>query len=136
MKELKLAVRQQMTNDSEYLALMGVPTSTPFQTFYLQPDNTPTFPETVFHFGSTGYDRSQDRHLMAADIVLNIMVWSEDDSYEDIIDRIKVLFHHKTIGTTGAHAIIMNETDELKDEEFNVYGKQVSFNVYYRRPLL
>ena len=133
MKALKLAIAKQLTNDTDYLALMGVPTSEPYNTFFLTPPEKPTFPETVFNFGGVGYDTSQDREIQAADIRLNFTVWSENGVYEDIIKRIKVLFHQKTIGITGAHAIVTGETDELRDEEFDVYGKVLRIAVFYRR---
>lgn len=135
MKDLKIAIAKVMTNDTEYLALMGAPADPPYQTFFLKPPEVPTFPETVFDFGSVVYDRGNDREMMAADIILNIRVWTDDDTYEDIVDRIKVLFHQKSIGTTGAHAILAGEPQDLKDEEFNVYGKMMVFAVYHRRTI-
>ena len=133
MKALKLAITKQMTNDTEYLALMGVPTVFPYRTFFQKPPEVPTFPEVVFNFASTNYDTSNGMKSISANITLNINVWSADDTYESIADRIKVLFHQKAIGTTGAHAVLLREPQDMKDEEFNVYGKVVSFAAFYRR---
>lgn len=135
MKALKLAILKQMTDDTEYLALMGAPSLYPYNTYFLECPNEPTFPETVFDFASVNYDTSNGAINTSAEITLNINVWTVDADYEDIIDRIKVLFHHKTIGTTGAHAILLREPQDRKDEKFNVYGKVVSFAVYYRRSI-
>lgn len=133
MKDLKLAITNQLVNDADYLALMEVPTEFPYRTYFEKPPEVPTFPETVFNFVSTGYDASQHAEMLAADIQLNITVWSKDDSYEDIADRIKVLFHQKTIGNTGAHAVLLGEPLDRRDEDFDVYGKTIRFAVFYRR---
>ena len=135
MKVLKAAIRKQMTGDTEYLALMGAPSVYPYNTYFLECPKKPTFPETVFDFASTSYDTSNGAISTSADITLNINVWTKDDDYEDIIDRIKVLFHQKTIGSTGAHAIMLREPQDRKDENFNVYGKVISFAIYYRRSI-
>ena len=137
MKALKLAIKNKLTDDSDYITLMGSPASEPFQTYWFKPPIRPTFPETVLNIITGVNDSTIDRSILSGQFQLSINVWSEDDTYEAIVKRIIQLLHQapETV-TTGFRAIFLRETDDLIDEEFNVYGKNVMFNVHYGRALL
>ena len=137
MKALKLAIKKRLTDDTDYIALMGTPTGEPFQTYWFKPPVKPTFPETVLNIQSTNSDQSADPSFLITNSVLSINVWTKDDSYEDIIKRIIQLLNQKPdTTTTGFRAILVSEPEDLFDDEFNVYGKNVMFNLHYRRALL
>ena len=137
MKTLKLAIKKRLTDDDSYIALMGTPGSEPFQTYWFKPPVKPTFPETVLNIQSTNSDQSADPSFLITNSVLSINVWTKDDSYEDIIKRIIQLLNQKPdTSITGFRAILISEPEDLFDDEFNVYGKNVMFNLHYRRALL
>ena len=137
MKALKLAIKKQLTNDAKYIALMGTPGAEPFQTFWFKPPTEPTFPETVLNINTTTSDQSSDPSFLITNSVLSINVWTKDSAYEDIIKRIIQLLNQRPdTTTTGFRAILSSEPEDLFDDQFNVYGKNVMFNVHYRRALL
>ena len=134
MKTLKLQIKKRLTDDATYIALMGSPTEEPFQTYWFKPPVQPTFPETVLTMGTIINDESNGRDLMSFRCPVSINVWSKDEAYEDIIDRIIQLLHQNPeTTTTGFRAILNNEPQDMYDDEFNVYGKVVQFDVVYRR---
>lgn len=137
MKALKLAIKQRLTEDNDYLTLMGTPSSEPFQTYWFKPPQRPTFPETVLNLMPSVSDQSSDPSFIITESQLMINVWSKDDTYEDIIKRIIQLLNQKpdTV-TTGFRAILVREPEDMFDDEFEVYGKNVIFDVHYRRALL
>ena len=137
MKALKLAIKKRLTDDTDYIALMETPTVEPFQTYWFKPPVKPTFPETVLNINPSTSDQSSDPSFIITNSVLSINVWTKDDVYEDIIKRIIQLLNQRpdTV-TTGFRAILVSEPEDLFDDEFNVYGKNVMFNVHYRRALL
>ena len=137
MKALKLAIKKRLTDDSEYIALMGTPAEEPFQTYWFKPPVKPTFPETVLNISTGGNDSTTDRSILPGVFSLSINVWSKDDAYEDIIERITQLLHQNPdTSITGFRAILSRDAEDLIDDEFNVYGKNVMFDVHYRRALL
>ena len=137
MKALKLAIKKRLTDDTDYIALMETPTVEPFQTYWFKPPVKPTFPETVLNINPSTSDQSSDPSFIITNSVLSINVWATDDVYEDIIKRIIQLLNQKPdTSITGFRAILVSEPEDLFDDEFNVYGKNVMFNVHYRRALL
>ncbi len=137
MKALKLAIKQRLTEDNKYLALMGTPASEPFQTFWFKPPERPTFPETVLNLMPNVSDQSTDPSFIVTESLLSINVWTKDDTYEDIILRIiQLLNQNPDTRTTGFRAILTREPQDMFDDEFEVYGKNVVFDVHYRRALL
>jgi len=137
MKALKLAIKKRLTDDDSYIALMGTPGAEPFQTYWFKPPVKPTFPETVLNINPSTSDQSSDPSFLITNSVLSINVWTKDDVYEDIIKRVIQLLNQKPdTAITGFRAILVSEPEDLFDDEFNVYGKNVMFNVHYRRALL
>ena len=137
MKALKLAIKKRLTDDTDYIALMETPTVEPFQTYWFKPPVKPTFPETVLNINPSTSDQSSDPSFIITNSVLSINVWTKNDVYEDIIKRIIQLLNQKPdTSITGFRAILVSEPEDLFDDEFNVYGKNVMFNVHYRRALL
>ena len=137
MKALKLAIKKRLTDDSKYISFMGTPVVEPFQTYWFKPPVRPTFPETVLNMQPNISDQSSDPSFIITESVLSINVWTKDDVYEDIIKRIiQLLNQNPDIVTTGFRALLVSEPQDLFDDEFNVYGKNVMFNVHYRRALL
>jgi len=136
MKALKLAIKKRLTDDSLYISLMGTPVGEPFQTFFFKPPEKPTFPETVLNFQGIINSPEMGRDIQSRRIVLSINVWSKNDVYEDIIERIVQLLHQNPdTNTTGFRAILLREPEDMFDEEFRVYGKNVIFDVHYGRAL-
>jgi len=137
MKALKLAIKKRLIDDSNYIALMETPTVEPFRTYWFKPPVKPTFPETVLNIQISSSDPTSDPSFLITNSVLSINVWTKDDVYEDIIKRIIQLLNQKPdTSITGFRAILVSEPEDLFDDEFNVYGKNVMFNVHYRRALL
>jgi len=137
MKALKLAIKKRLTDDDSYIALMGTPGAEPFQTYWFKPPLKPTFPETVLNISTNTSDQTSDPSFLITIGILSINVWTVDDTYEDIIKRIIRLLNQKPDTViTGFRAILVSEPEDLFDDEFNVYGKNVMFNVHYRRALL
>ena len=137
MKVLKLAIKKRLTDDDSYIALMGTPGAEPFQTYWFKPPVKPTFPETILNIYSTASDQSSDPSFIITNSVLSINVWTKDDVYEDIIKRIIQLLNQKPdTSITGFRAIFISTSEDLFDDQFSVYGKNVMFNVHYRRALL
>jgi len=137
MKALKLAIKKRLTDDSTYIGLMDTPTAEPYQTYWFKPPKKPTFPETVLNLTVGANDTSNGKDILSGNFDLAINVWSKGDGYEDIVKRIIQLLHQSpdTV-TTGFRAIYTGEPEDLEDDEFAVYGKRVSFNVFYKRSLL
>jgi len=137
MKTLKQKIKTRLTDDADYIALMGTPGEEPYQTYWYKPPVKPTFPETVLNFQTAANNTAMGKDLLAGQFPLSINVWSKDDACEDIVKRIVQLLHQKpeTV-TTGFRAIYIREQDLPYDDDFNVYGKNVMFNVHYGRALL
>ncbi len=137
MKAVKLAIKKRLTDDSIYISLMGTPAAEPFQTYWFKPPVKPTFPETVLNLQPGINDSSSGPEIVQGLWTLSINVWSKDDTYEDIIDRIIYLLNQKpdTV-TTGFRAILSREAEDMIDDEFNVYGKNVMFDLHYRRAII
>ena len=137
MKAVKLAIKKRLTDDSNYIALMGTPTSEPFQTYWFKPPVQPTFPETVLNLQTGINDNSIGPEIVQGVWTLSINVWSKDDVYEDIIDRIIYLLNQKpdTV-TTGFRAILSRQAEDIIDDEFNVYGQNVMFDLHYGRAII
>jgi hypothetical protein len=137
MKALKLAIKKRLTDDSNYITLMGSPATEPFQTYWFKPPVQPTFPETVLNLQTGINNSSMGPEIVQGVWVLSINVWSKDDAYEDIIKRIIYLLNQKpdTV-TTGFRAILSRDGEDLIDDEFNVYGKNVMFDVHYGRAII
>lgn len=136
MKALKLAIKKRLTDDATYISLMGTPTTEPFQTFWFKPPEQPTFPETVLNIQGVDNESTIDRDILAKQCNLSVNVWSIDSAYEDVIERIIQLLHQKPdTDITGFRAILIREPEDLFNDQFNVYGKNVMFNVHYRRAL-
>ena len=137
MKALKQAIKKRLTGDGSYIALMGTPAAEPFQTYWFKPPKRPTFPETVLNLSGNVNDSTNDPSILATQGVLSINVWTKDDAYEDIIKRIIQLLHqYSDTVTTGFRTILLREPEDMIDDEFDVYGKNVMFNVHYGRALL
>lgn len=134
MKDLKIQIKKRLTDDSDYISLMGSPTVEPYQTYWFKPPVQPTFPETVLTIVSADNDQSFGKDLLSRNCLLSINVWSKDEAYEDIAERIiQLLQHNPETSITGFRAILATETTDMIDDEFNVYGKLIQFNVWYRR---
>jgi len=137
MKALKLAIKKRLIDDATYIALMGTPAAEPFQTYWFKPPLRPTFPETVLNLQPGVNDNSIGPEIVQGVWTLSINVWSKDDAYEDIIKRVIFLLNQKpdTV-TTGFRAILSREAEDMFDDEFNVYGKNVIFDLHYGRAII
>jgi len=131
MKQLRTDIWTVLTEDATYISRMGSPASVPFQTFYIKPPEKPTFPETVFHFPGTTYGQEHDRDILSSRVQVVFSIWTVDEDYNSIADRIIFLLHQKE-QSNGWRAILAFASDEVYDSEFDTYGKRLTFDVSYR----
>lgn len=133
MTEIKEVVRNALINDATYLSLMGDPSADAYETYYMRPPERPNFPETIIHFEDEENSPEYEAAILVSGIPLIINVWSRDDAYEQIAERVIQLLHHIPQLTQGFRAVMAEEPQELYDPDFNVYGKSLNFQVFYRR---
>ena len=132
MNAVKTAIYNRLVADVTYLALLGVPTSAPFQTFAERVPEEPTFPEVVIVYNGGPADQEFDATTLVTVDEVTITAWTEDDSFETILDRIVYLMHQKPF-STGFRMILSGKTGETFSEEFDAYGKGATFDLHYRR---
>ncbi len=131
MKQLRTDIWTALTGDAIYISRMGSPASVPFQTFYIQPPEKPTFPEVVFRFQGTSYNQEHGPDILSSKVQAVFAIWTSNDDYSIIGDRIIFLLHQKE-QSNGWRAILASGSDEIYDSEFDVYGKRLTFDVSYR----
>jgi hypothetical protein len=133
MTDVKESVRDTLINDSDYLVLMGSPDGDSKNTFYFRPPERPTFPETVIVFQPEQINQEFGEHLIVGTTPCIINIWSRDDAYEQIAERVIELLHHSTGMAEGIKVVMIEEPQEIYDQKFNTYGKSLSFAIFYRR---
>ena len=137
VKALKWQIVNKLTSDATYLSLMGSPTVKPYNTYWFKPPDKPTFPEVVLNISSGENDVEMDGSILSGRFTLGVNVWSKSDEYESIAERIIQLLHQNPeTDTLGFRAVYTGSDEDLIDDTFAVYGKRISFNVYYRRALI
>ena len=132
MNEVKTAIYDRLVADTTYLALLDVPTAAPFQTYAERVPDEPTFPEVVIVYGPGNTDQEFDATTLVTVDEVIITAWTEDDSYETILDRIVFLMHQKPF-SEGFRLISAGKTGEIFNEKFDAYGKGATFDLHYRR---
>lgn len=135
MNAVKVGIRHILTSDKEYLSYLGYPQAEPYQTFYVRPPERPTFPEVIYTLAGDDFDQSFGRDLKVSNIETSFMSWSKDNVYEAIIDRIIYLLHHAS-DSYGFVAILSGTSEELFDDDFEVYGRRVLFDIHYGRGII
>lgn len=133
---VKSTIEETLTGDPTYIDLMGNPDS-PYNTFYRRPPEKPSFPEVVWWLYPESFSGSDDAILNSI-VLVNFNAWSLDKSgldvtYDDIIERIQFLLHNKPLASVGVRLVLSGTPIELFDEDFKVPGKNITFNMYYRR---
>ena len=131
MNTIRSDVYNALVNDGTYISCMSGPTSVPYQTFFIRPPKLPSFPETVFHFGSSIFNKEHGRTIIGSSIPLIFSIWSKDDACETIAKRIIFLLH-QTEHANGWKAALANQSNQEYDEEFDVFGMRLIFDVHYR----
>jgi len=132
LNTVKTAIYNRLVADVTYLALLGVPTSAPFQTFAERVPEEPTFPEVVIVYDGGPADQDYDRTTLVTVDTVTFTAWTKDDQFETILDRIVYLMHQKPF-STGFRLILSSKTGEIFNEEFDAYGKGAIFDLHYRR---
>ena len=132
MTTVKAAIYNRLVADVTYLALLGVPTTAPYQTFLNLAPKKPSFPEVILTFGETSTDQEFDGDTLVSVGGFIATAWTLEHTYETILDRIVYLMHQKPF-TTGFRLIFAGRGEEVFNEEFDAYGKQVRFDLHYRR---
>jgi hypothetical protein len=72
-----------------------------------------------------------DRIIIEKKVVLTITVWSQDNAYEDIAERIIQLLHQYK-NEEGFRIVFDREQSKLYDSETNAYGISMAFFVFSR----
>ena len=139
MKAVIDGVKNILTGDSTFVALLGSPTSEPYKTYYLDPPGEPDFPFVVFSIRPVGYDEEVGREFRSGRGELSINVWGQGvtstPTVETIVDRAIVLLHQ--IGNSaGFRCVLSREPQELRDHEINAWGLNVAFDVFVRRSIM
>jgi len=125
-----------LVGDANYLTLMGDPSTKPYRTFYEQPPEPPEFPQTVFQFIGGVPDQSFGPEIIYTERQMRVSVWTEDDSYQNIINRIVSLLHQTTgAGRTWKAFFSSIILDGVWEEEFEVWRKTIEFIVHYGRAI-
>lgn len=132
--DLKKEIRDILIEDPTYLALMGSPASAPYQTFYLRNPEKPTFPETVYSISGGLYSQNQARDILSSIPRLEVQIKSRDSAYEDIAKRIIKILHKQPSANLGFRAVY-RRSSEIYDDEHEVYGRNLIFDVHFRRPV-
>ena len=133
MTDVKTAIYNRAVGDSTYLGLVGNPSVEPFQTFYINPPERPTFPETVFWLSPELYNEEIGGELLESQTMLHWNVWARTVVYEQIAERLIKLFHQIPDVNFGFRAILDNLPEEMYDNDFNTYGLALNFLVFFRR---
>lgn len=134
VQDLKEEIRDALIEDSTYLSLMGSPSEEPYQTYYFRNPERPTFPETVINLTPEINNQKLERNLLSTVYQLEILVLDKTDNYEDIAKRIIRILHQRPGANLGFRAVY-RRSSEMYDDEFNVYGRNLIFDVHFRRPL-
>lgn len=133
MTSIKESIRDRLTGDDTYMGYLGEPIDNFMRTYYLIPPEKPQLPIVVFSITPNEYE-AVDRDILSSVGDLNINVWAKTNVYEDIAERIIYLLHHDT--SMGMRVIMSREPNELYDQELDAYGKNLLFNLYYRRAMI
>ncbi len=134
MRDLKEEIRNSLIEDSTYLALMGSPSEEPYQTYCLRNPERPTFPETIIRLMPGTYSQGLERDILSTVYTLEILVRDKTSNYEDIAKRIIRILHQRPGADLGFRAVF-RRSSEIYDDEFEVYGRNLVFDVHFRRPL-
>jgi hypothetical protein len=124
-----------LTSDADYIELLGSPTAQPYKTYYIYPPTTPDFPYVVFSLRPGSVQDEIGKEIISKRVDLKINVWSQDDTYEDIANRIIYLLHQKGNGN-GFRIVYDSDNSELHDPQMNAYGLAMSFNVFLRKGII
>ena len=135
MTAQKLAVRDILTNDSTYLALLGNPSEEPYKTYYLYPPTVPDFPYVVFAFSTANVDSEVDKYILQKRIELIVYVFAQDSLYETIAERIVYLMH-QTGDTNGFRIVYDRDNAEEYISKINAYMVSKIFNLFYRKEII
>jgi hypothetical protein len=129
----KKEIRSRLTEDADYLSLLGSPSELPYKTFYVYPPEIPDFPFVVFSLRPGVVNTDRDETIIDKRIDLTVNVWAYDSAYESIADRIIYLLQQ--YGNENGFRVVYDRSNELYDEETNAYGINLGFNVFYRQEM-
>jgi hypothetical protein len=132
--DYKKGIWDMLTTDSTYLSLLGNPTSLPYQTYYLRSPARPSFPEVVYRMTPGIWSQEQGRNISSANYRVELLVRSRDNSYEDIAKSIIRILNHRQ-NTRYGFRCIYRRSEEIYDERFNVYGRNLEFDLKVRRAI-
>ena len=132
MTVIKKEIRSKLADDATYISLLGSPSGEPYKTYYVYPPTVPDFPFVVFALRPGVVSDEFDKTLVVKRVDLTFNVWSRDDTYETIADRIKYLLHQYG-NENGFRIVYDRERSELYDKETNAYGVNIAFNLFSRQ---
>ena len=132
MTSTKTAIRNMLILDATYLSLMGSPSDTVKHTYYLRAPVKPTFPEVIFSIRPNITDQSFSKEFIVNVGTLLLEVWAKTNDYETIVERIIYLLNHAN-GSAGFRAILSGEPAEMYNDDLNVYGLSLTFDLHMRR---
>ena len=135
MTAVKLAIRNILTTDSIYLALLGTPTEEPYKTYYLYPTTVPDLPFVTFALRPSVVNSDMDKTIITKLTDLVFYIYAVDALYETIAARIVYLLH-QTGSDAGFRTIFEGERDDMYKPELNAYGIQIKFNLHYRKEII
>ena len=133
ISSLKKEIWDMLVEDSTYIGLVGSPSAVPYQTFYLRNPQRPTFPEVVFSLAPARVNKNVAPEYLATEHELKFRIRTRDNGYEGIGDRIVQLLQHKPNTDLGFRSVV-TRSKELVDHKLRIFGKDLVFRVFYRRP--
>lgn len=131
---LRNAIHLKLVEDETYRLLLGEPIAEPYQTYYINPPERPTFPEVVWG-PITGNYNTDVADFLSQWLVVPFNVWAKSNVYDTIADRIIWLLHHKS-NTAGFSAMVQDVPQEIYDEDMDAFGVRFTFQVHYGRPVI
>ena len=135
MNTLKSSIHSLLVSDEDYRRSLGYPQAEPYQTFYINPPEKPTFPEVVWGPISDGDFSTEVADFLSEWLTVPFMVWAKSNIYETIAARIISLLHHQS-NSAGFTAIVQRRSEELYDTDFDIVGVRILFNIHYGRPVI
>ena len=142
MRDLKQSMQDTMQGDSALQTLLGSPSGDPMKIFYLEPTEKIPLPYIVFWVATGDTDLSYDRNILAQVVEVNIAAWVSqnrgpgDAEHEEILDRVRALFHQRTYNDTDDSAfrsMLSQVQPDLYDKDGNAWGRVAIFTVHLWR---
>ena len=109
--------------------LLAHTTVSPYGVYFMNPPKEPVFPLLTYYFGA-------EVDWIPRVMTLNIVAWSADDLYDELLKRTYTLLHHKEVNLIAATDFDIKKIEwnwdspDMYDEEFKVYLRQQRYLIY------